>query len=65
MSVNSNPNKHFHADEQGLLRACYHKCRTSALSWGFWIGLTIGFPFEHLLWEKVWPFKEITKALGL
>jgi hypothetical protein len=35
------------------------------LSWGFWIGLTIGFPLELFLWEKVWPFARLTSVLGL
>ena len=63
--MNVNSHKHFHPDEAGLLKVCYHRCRSSLISWGFWVGLTLGFPLEHLLWEKVWPFKEITKMLGL
>lgn len=56
---------HFHPDRQGLLHVCYHKCRTSIASPGFWIGLTLGFPIEHLLWEKAWPFSLLTKFFGL
>ena len=57
--------KHYHKDEQGLLVKCYHSCKSSVLTVGFWAGLTLGFPLEHLLWEKVWPFKLITEWLGL
>jgi hypothetical protein len=32
---------------------------------GFWIGLTVGFPLEHFVWEKIPPFKFITVWLGL
>ncbi len=48
-----------------LASRCYHRCRSVLLSWGFWLGLTLGFPVEHLLWEKVWPFTLVTRALGL
>lgn len=56
---------HFHEDEQGFLVRCYHKSRAAVLSLGFWVGLTIGFPVEHFIWEKIWPFTLITKWLGL
>jgi hypothetical protein len=29
------------------------------------IGTTVGFPLEHFLYEKVWPFTLLTKFLGL
>ena len=57
--------EHYHKDEKGLLVKCYHSCRANFLNWGFWAGLTMGFPLEHVLWEKVWPFKLITEWLGL
>jgi hypothetical protein len=44
---------------------CYHKCRTVFTDWGFWIGVTVSFPLEHFLWERVWPFSWITKLIGL
>ena len=31
----------------------------------FAIGTTIGFPLEHFLYEKVWPFVVIAHWLGL
>lgn len=42
-----------------------HGIRHTLLRPAFWIGLTLGFPLEHVLWEKVWPFAEVTKWLGL
>jgi hypothetical protein len=56
---------HFHTDERGVLVKCYHGTKTVLTDYSFWIGLTLGFPFEHLLWEKVWPFKMLTVWLGL
>jgi hypothetical protein len=56
---------HFHRDPRGVVHACYHHCRRVFLDWAFWIGLTVGFPLEHFLWEKVPPFSLLTKWLGL
>lgn len=59
---------HTHVNEDGLLVRCYHKCKkaTSVLgTWQFWFGMTMGFPFEHFLWEKVPPFSWITHWIGL
>jgi hypothetical protein len=56
---------HVHVDERGLLHRCYHKCHSLLFRWQFWAGMTLGFPFEHLLWEKVPPFDMLTKLLGL
>lgn len=56
-------NPHYHKDQRGALRICYHKCKSVFSDLGFWIGLTIGFPIEHLLWEKVPPFSFITSWL--
>ena len=39
--------------------------RASVFNLSFWLGLTLGFPLEHFLWEYVWPFKLITKWFGL
>lgn len=58
------PKPHFHANRLGILEACYHRCRP-VLTWSFWLGLTAGFPLEHLLWEKAPLFSDITKWLGL
>lgn len=57
--------EHYHKDEYGLWVKCYHQCRGLLTNWQFWLGLTFGFPLEHLLWEKVWPFYLLTRALGL
>lgn len=56
---------HFHLDENGQLVKCYHQARSALTSFGFWLGLTLGFPIEHYLWEKVWPFYKLTEILGL
>lgn len=56
---------HTHTDEAGAIVRCYHRARTAVLDYGFWVGLTLGFPVEHFLWEKVPPFSYLTKLLGL
>ena len=56
---------HTHLDENGLLVKCYHRSKTVLLSFSFWLGLTMGFPIEHFLWEKIWPFYLLTHGLGL
>jgi len=56
---------HTHTDENGFMVKCYHKSKTVLLSISFWIGLTMGFPVEHFLWEKIWPFKLLTQYIGL
>jgi len=57
--------KHYHLDEKGLWHRCYHSCRNLLVNWQFWMGLTLGFPVEHLIWEKLWPFKLVTEWMGL
>lgn len=56
---------HQHRTINGSLIACYHTCRNLLTNWQFWVGITLTFPLEHALWEKVWPFKLLTKAWGL
>lgn len=56
---------HYHKTNEGFLVQCYHKSRNALFSFSFWIGLTIGFPLEHLLWEKIWPFTILTHWMGL
>lgn len=56
---------HEHKDKRGYMHTCYHKCKGVLTSWQFWLGITLSFPMEHLLWEKLWPFYLLTKALGL
>lgn len=63
LSTTSAP--HYHVDKQGALHKCYHQCRRAVSDWGFWLGLTVGFPIEHFLYEKVFPFTLISQALGL
>jgi len=49
---------HYHV-KNGFFVKCYRQCRSTLLSGTFWIGLTVSYPFEHWLWEKVWPFSII------
>lgn len=56
---------HFHKDENGLLVRCYHKSKDILLSGSFWVGVTLSFPIEHFLWERVWPFRVISEWMGL
>lgn len=63
---------HYHKDEDGILRQCYHVCgnglnnvRKTLLSPAFWIGITVSYPFEHLLWERVPGFSHIAHFLGM
>ena len=56
---------HSHVDEHGILHKCYHQCRNTLLSISFWLGVTLSFPIEHFLWEKIWPFTILSKTLGL
>jgi hypothetical protein len=32
---------------------------------GFCVGTTVGYPIEHLLYERVYPFTLIAQLLGL
>ena len=54
---------HFHKDENGFITKCYHNCKMLVTNWQFWAGMTFSFPFEHFLWEKVWPFYIINDLL--
>ncbi len=56
---------HYHKDEAGALVRCYHKAKNLMSESSFWIGLTLGFPIEHFLWTKVWPFYRLSHFMGL
>lgn len=60
---------HYHKDEQGILVQCYHSCRRGLKdtlgSVPFWVGMTVGYPFEHMLWERVPGFMQIAHWLGM
>jgi len=60
-----NGKPHFHKDEFGFLVKCYHGTKNNLASYSFWIGMTIGFPIEHFIWEKLPGFRAITHWLGL
>lgn len=47
------------------LNRCYHSCRSTVSQPNFWIGLTLGWPLEHFLYEHVWPFTWIARLLGI
>lgn len=56
---------HTHLDERGFMVKCYHKTTNVLKDVSFWIGVTISFPIEHYIWERVPGFSHITKFLGL
>jgi hypothetical protein len=56
---------HFHTNERGILVKCYHATSSLIRDWKFWAGVTLSFPLEHWLWERVWPFYLVTHWLGL
>jgi len=58
-------NLHYHKDENGFMTKCYHSTKNNLLNGSFWLGLTIGFPIEHFIWEKLPVFRDITHFLGL
>jgi hypothetical protein len=57
--------EHYHKSRSGSLVECYHTCKSILTDYKFWLGTTFGFPLEHWLWEKVWPFTLLTELLGL
>lgn len=63
--ANTRSHEHTHVDERGFVVKCYHNCRSLLTNWQFWLGVTLTFPIEHALWEKVWPFKLLTDWIGL
>ena len=64
--LNPEPSKyHLHLNENGFAIKCYHTSKAVLMNWQFWAGLTLGFPIEHFIWEKMWPFYLITNFLGL
>jgi hypothetical protein len=57
---------HTHLTEDGILIKCYHKSKSAVFTAFMWfLGITASFPIEHFIWEKIWPFKEISQFLGL
>ena len=58
-------NGHTHVDKSGVAHWCYHKTKNVMTNWQFWAGMTLGFPFEHALWDYVPPFCYITHLLHL
>lgn len=56
MSHEHNHDYHNHVDEQGQLVKCYHECKSQFSTMSFWVLMTISFPFEHAIWEYVFPW---------
>ncbi len=56
---------HFHKDGKGMFVRCYHQCKNLLSQPAFWVGMTLGYPFEHIFWIKLWPMSIISAALGL
>lgn len=56
---------HTHVDSHGVVFKCLHKCKSAVADTGFWVGMTLEFPLEHYLYEKIWPFTIVTHWLGL
>jgi hypothetical protein len=43
-----------------------HSCKTHGRKWCVrCVGITLGFPIEHLLWERVPVFSTLAHLLGL
>lgn len=59
------PKAHYHQDERGLWVRCYHGSRALLTNWMFWLGVTVSFPLEHLIWTKLWPFTLVKHWFGL
>ena len=55
---------HYHKTPNGLV-ACLHKCKSCLTDLSFWIGVTVSFPLEHVIWEKIPPFNYIARYFGL
>ena len=55
---------HYHPTAIGLV-ACWHKCKSCLTDLSFWIGVTVSFPLEHVIWEKSPPFNYIARYFGL
>jgi hypothetical protein len=56
---------HTHEDETGRLVKCYHECKSLVTDWKFIVGITVSFPIEHVIWEKLPVFRDISAWLGL
>lgn len=55
---------HTHTTDKGRVVKCYHECKNLLKSYSFWIGVTISFPIEHLVWN-VWPLNIVAKWFGV
>lgn len=55
---------HLHKTPTGWVR-CFHNCKSCLTDVSFWLGVTLSFPLEHLIWEKIPPFNLIARYFGL
>jgi hypothetical protein len=53
------------ARARGSLRRTLVAMRECLLKPSFWLGVSLSFPIEHFIWEKLWPMCLLTKLLGL
>ena len=58
-------NEYIHVTKNGLIVSCYHHCKNSLASVSFWIGMTAGYPAEHLLWTKVPILRAFCQWIGI
>lgn len=56
--------EHEHVTKDGFVVKCYHECRSLFTDWRFILGITISYPFEHFIWEHIWPFMLLTQLLN-
>lgn len=61
----SHDHEHYHKDEHGVLVKCYHKCKNLLTDAAFWIGITISYPLEHMLWERIPGFSHLAHWMGM
>lgn len=55
-------NYHEHQDDKGMWHRCYHQCRhwmSPQFLAGWFVASTITFPFEHIQWDHIWPFRYV------
>lgn len=50
---------------QGWVRRLLSALREYLCKPSFWLGISLSFPIEHFIWEKVWPLCLLTRLLGL
>lgn len=54
---------HVHVDKRGVVHRCYHACKNRWVP--ALIVASIGFPFEHWLWENAPVLQNISERMGI